>query len=128
MPKKSATDRKPYAAPKITELDPTDARAIALRAEVGADDDEPTIPLIGDAIADARADAERQLETVQGQYQAAKGFLIEAEQRSAELRKVCRHVVVELRKGDGAAIAELTAMLERAILPPETPATERGAK
>jgi hypothetical protein len=83
--------RKPYAAPTVTKLEESDPRVrAALR-----------------------------LETLQGQYDAAKAFLVESETRGAELRKSVRAVVLELRQGT-IGRGELADMLAAALLPPET--------
>ena len=55
---------------------------------------------------------------MRGQFEAARSFLLESETRSATLRKTCRHVVAELRKGNGAEIGALAEVLRIAIEPP----------
>lgn len=96
--------KKPYSPPTLAPLASTDPRALATKVDA----------------------LEATIATLRGQYEAAKGFLLEAERRSADLRKAVRAAVQELRKGDGAAIGEIASSLEAAILPPSTPATAHG--
>lgn len=85
-----------------------------------------TLPALGDSLVDEQPErlrelleeTERRLLLASERYAAAKAFLRESETRSAELRKVARHVVAELRKGNGAEIGALAELLRIAIEPP----------
>lgn len=137
--KKNEATRRPYETPTITKLDPSDPRAVALRAELEPGEPTPTTGLVVvDHLEETEAAAwlrrplagelyelrellvrrERELELVRGQFEAARSFLLESETRSAALRKTCRHVVAELRKGNGAEIGALAEVLRIAIEPP----------
>jgi hypothetical protein len=59
---------------------------------------------------------EGRIDELRSQYDAAKGFLLEAERRSADLRKAVRSIVLELRRGVQGR-TELADALEAAILP-----------
>jgi len=123
--KKNEATRRPYETPTITKLDPSDPRAVALRAELEPGEPTPTTGLAvvdhleeTEALRELLMRRERELELVRGQFEAARSFLLESETRSAALRKVCRHIVAELRKGNGADIGALAEVLRTAIDPP----------
>jgi hypothetical protein len=103
------------------------APAFPVPPEPSSDPEVATVPVLGDAIADeSAAELARRLEgalvdvaLLEQRYETAKGFVLECELRAALVRKAVREAIVELRNGDGLAVAELADRLAAAIAPPE---------
>lgn len=82
--KKNEATRRPYETPTITKLDPSDPRAVALRAELEPGEPTPTTGLVvvdhleeTEALRELLERRERELELVRGQFEAARSFLHE---------------------------------------------------